>query len=339
MTKMLRRNRITERAGVNAARTFFEGHGCTFVEVDLGNDYGKDAYVDFGDGTSISPVCAALQIKSGASYRTKSGYQIPLDGHDVEMWRNSTVPVLGIVFDEDDCQLRWVNISKFLNEAGDKLSSIPVRRSAILVGSRLSDVKDSVREASSVRKSEPLARLCETEPSLQHDAVFECFSLGQTDGRYLIGLRYLLPYLALPARRLAITALAYLTPHPDVFWCERNRVRRDIIDEVTRQFKWKEEEIVLILESFSFEELDRGQLGQSAFMLLVADEDIRNKLRNVIKKNVDLNAAIAISLSLAGDDAFIELSQLLQAAPVLRESDFVEEIAQIIAESGWLELF
>ena len=94
----LRKNRRTERAGVNETRAFFEACDCVFQEVDLGNDYGKDAYVDLVDGQEVTGHCVALQIKSGASFRTARGYAIPVEGHE-EVWRMSSLPVAGIVYD------------------------------------------------------------------------------------------------------------------------------------------------------------------------------------------------------------------------------------------------
>lgn len=70
--------RITGRDGVNTARYFFEHHGCTFQEVGQQHDFGKDAYVDLADDAGITPLCVALQIKAGISYRTAQGdYAVP----------------------------------------------------------------------------------------------------------------------------------------------------------------------------------------------------------------------------------------------------------------------
>jgi hypothetical protein len=62
-------SRISSRDGVNTARLFFEHHACRFQEIDQQQDIGKDVYVDLADKAGITPLCVALQIKSGVSYR------------------------------------------------------------------------------------------------------------------------------------------------------------------------------------------------------------------------------------------------------------------------------
>src|SRR4030042_3919630 len=122
----LRKNRKTEREAVNAAREFFEANGCIFQEVDTGNDYGKDAYIDLVDEGHVTGVCAAVQIKGGASYKRKEGYAIPIGEH-LDVWRSSTLPIIGIVYDPEDRQLRWCNISNYLDNHGvEDPSYIPV---------------------------------------------------------------------------------------------------------------------------------------------------------------------------------------------------------------------
>jgi len=90
---------VTSRDGVNTVRSFFEHHACRFQEVDQQQNIGKDAYVDLvDDDACITPLCVALQIKAGTSYRTGKGdYAIPVENHG-ELWRRSTVPVFGIVY-------------------------------------------------------------------------------------------------------------------------------------------------------------------------------------------------------------------------------------------------
>jgi hypothetical protein len=128
----LRKNRATERAGVNAAQTFFESENWIFQPVDQGNDYGKDAYVDASDGSTVTGLCATLQIKSGASFRRASGYAIPVEGHE-QIWRESALPVMGIVHDPETGQLYWCDISGFLRENPINVAtSIPVDEKNVL---------------------------------------------------------------------------------------------------------------------------------------------------------------------------------------------------------------
>src|SRR5437016_13661502 len=122
-------SRITSRDGVNTARLFFEHHACRFQEIDQQQDIGKDVNVDLADKAGITPLCVALQIKSGASYRTAKGdYVVPVDRH-ADLWRRSTVPVFGIVHDPDDGLLRWVDLTGYLRAHPEQVGgSVPVVR-------------------------------------------------------------------------------------------------------------------------------------------------------------------------------------------------------------------
>lgn len=119
--------RVTSRDGVNAGRMFFEHHACTFQEIDQQQDFGKDGYVDIADDGKVSHLCVALQIKSGPSYRTAGGdYAVPVDDH-ADLWRRSTVPVFGIVYDPEDGHIRWVDLTGYLRAHPDQTNgSVPV---------------------------------------------------------------------------------------------------------------------------------------------------------------------------------------------------------------------
>ena len=93
-----RGNRITETSAVSAVRNFFESNGCIYQSVEAANDYGKDAYIDLAEGEYITGLCAALQIKGGVFYRRADGfYSIPLNQQHAKIWRESTLPILGLV--------------------------------------------------------------------------------------------------------------------------------------------------------------------------------------------------------------------------------------------------
>jgi tetratricopeptide (TPR) repeat protein len=116
-----------ERAAVNAVRSIFEQHGCIFQEVDGANDYGKDAYVDLTENGLLSGTCAALQIKGGRSFGCATrGYRIPADASHRHVWRESTIPVMGIVYDPAAVSLHWVNLTEFLRVHRKESGAIPV---------------------------------------------------------------------------------------------------------------------------------------------------------------------------------------------------------------------
>jgi hypothetical protein len=128
----LRKNRPTERAGVNASQTLFEKHNWVFQPIDLGNDYGKDAYADAPEGDTVTGLCATLQIKSGPSFRRADGYAIPIEGHE-KVWRDSPLPVMGIVHDPDVPALYWCNISEFLQaHPKDLPAAVPMSKADVL---------------------------------------------------------------------------------------------------------------------------------------------------------------------------------------------------------------
>src|SRR5690349_7082359 len=103
-------SRTTEREGIRAVTEFFETNGCIVQPVNLENDFGKDLYVDLTKDSTVLGLTCAVQVKSGASYRTRDGYVVPVSTH-FHCWRDSTVPVLGIVRDPERGLLVWTDLT------------------------------------------------------------------------------------------------------------------------------------------------------------------------------------------------------------------------------------
>jgi tetratricopeptide (TPR) repeat protein len=95
-------------------------------EIDGGNDYGEDLFVMFTKDGQRTGVSVAIQVKSGAKYKRSNGYSIPIDGH-ADDWKNSLLPVLGVVFDVDTRRLFWVNLSAALNESNEPPAWVSVK--------------------------------------------------------------------------------------------------------------------------------------------------------------------------------------------------------------------
>jgi len=94
-------------------RTLLEDHDQLVQEIDGGVDHGEDLYVGFTRRRKRTGHVVAIQVKSGEKYRRSDGYAIPVERH-FDDWRQSRVPVLGVVYDPEDKNLHWINLTKVL---------------------------------------------------------------------------------------------------------------------------------------------------------------------------------------------------------------------------------
>lgn len=105
-----RGNLVTERSGVNFARTIVEGAGCLFKEINLQHDFGHDAtIVPVVDGT-VRPREVALQIKSGASYVSPTACFLPATAAHVHFWGEHDLVTIGVVYDPAEKAAWWIDL-------------------------------------------------------------------------------------------------------------------------------------------------------------------------------------------------------------------------------------
>ena len=112
---IIRSSRKIERAGVNALRTLLEDHDQIVQEIDGGNDHGEDLIVFFSRRRKRTGHVISVQVKAGEKYKRKNGYAIPVESHFFE-WKNSKIPVIGVVFDPKTKCLYWTNLTRYLNK-------------------------------------------------------------------------------------------------------------------------------------------------------------------------------------------------------------------------------
>jgi hypothetical protein len=273
----LRVNRTAAREAVNAVRAFFESNGCVFQEVDEGNDYGKDAYVDLTMDREVTGICVALQIKGGDSFRTKTGYKIPVDAEHKKIWSESTVPIAAIVYDPSDRKFRWCNLTAALR-AGNKSASIFIDPVTVLDCDSLPDFRKSFAVPT---RDHPFLLVCSCDEESQLRGLYDCFALGRFDSRVLAGVRYAFPSLHRRSTRLAIRILAHLTPHPDILWGPDNWIGAEIKKTLQPLLVWADFEVFQLLDCVDDEEWDRGDLGEDVYMLFHEDPDIKPKIERV----------------------------------------------------------
>lgn len=344
----LRPNRKVERQAVNAARSFFESNSCVFQEVDVANDYGKDAYVDFSEDGRVTGLCAALQIKGGISYRDAKGdYRIPLDEEHARIWAESTVPIFGIVHDPDDGGLRWCNISSFLHGINHPLpANIPLKASHILTPDSLrKEFRISLEETRFLLGSHPVLQTQSADEDVSNAAIIDCFGVGRSDPRVLITLRYLVRALAPQPRRLAIHVLSHVTPHPDIFWHAGNWITEDVKKVVRQHLRWSPDEIRSLLGVVTSEEFERGGLGESLYMLFYEDPNIVKTMRvaaidALAAKEDDVAlAALYLFLYWEGEQAPDVLGKFLNEFPEAKKLPLVPELQMTLREHGFISMF
>jgi hypothetical protein len=61
-------------------------------------------------------------------------------------------------------------------------------------------------------------------------------------------------------------------------WHKGNWISDEICREVSAHFRWTVEEILLLMTAVPWEEWQRGALGESLYMLLHEDPDIKRKM-------------------------------------------------------------
>jgi hypothetical protein len=348
MPPLIPQNRATGKAGVNAVRTLFEHSDYVFQEVELGNDFGKDAYVDLVNGREVTGLCVALQIKSGKSFRRAAGYAIPVEEH-FSVWRDSSLPVAGIVYDADIDSLFWCNISEYLEQIhGDIPASIPVIKDKVLDRVTLErDFKPSMRRTA-VRRSvgTALLQLCSQSEAVQIAALADCFAVGRSESRVLILVRYLLNLLSGRPLKLGMLVLAHVTPHPDIIWSyKHNWIPEEVRGQVRPHLKWGHQELCRMFAAVEWSEWERGNNGQNLYMLLMEDPDIAAKMERVavtfLESGQDEHAFGAMYLVVywAGENGAARYNELISKHPGFRKLRLAAEVEYTLRDQGWVSLF
>jgi hypothetical protein len=337
--------RVTSRDGVNVARLFFEHHGCTFQEIGQQHDFGKDAYVDLADESGITPLCVALQIKSGASYRNSKGnYVVPVENHS-EIWRRSTVPVFAIVYDPADSQIRWADLTGYLRAHPEQSGgSIPVSGRHTLDQQSLRGAFTNAARAYVARGADDLTLNLLSPDPFQTGAVYDAWALSRSDPKYLLIMRRFIMDLLPESLRRAIWLLSHVGSHPNILWTKDNWIRPETEKQLLPSFRWSPEEIAHMLRAVEHSDYGPGTLGECLDVLLYEDGNVVPKLHITIKlllEGLDTTQAVrAATLALTHSrDQCKQLAILIRDNPTLMEHEWFQELAAAVHEGGNLSLY
>jgi hypothetical protein len=326
-------------------RAFFERHDCVFVEIPQQDDFGKDAYVDIGESGEFTHLCAALQIKSGESYRAADGnYFFPIDKHG-DNWRRSTVPVFGLVYDPADRLTRWADLTAYLRAHPDQQTGrIPISYCAILTDTSLRSEFVPAVMGYAEGGGGTIALNLLSVGRLQLNAVFDAWALGRQDVKFLILLRRLILELEEGAVRWAIHLLAHAGSHPNIPWTKDNWIPQHIVDLVLPSFRWSPAELAHMIRAVPSEDYGYGTLGESLDVLMYEDPDIVGALHLAIGRMLaadDVDAAVrgATLLLSHSKDARRELASLAQQYPMIIHEEWFSGVAATVNEEGKFSLY
>jgi hypothetical protein len=337
---------ITSKDGVNAVRSFLEHHGCVFQEVAQQNDYGKDGYVDIGERGAFTFLCAALQIKSGTSHRTRKGdYFITVESH-ANTWRRSTVPVFGLVYDPDDGLIRWVDLTGYLRAHPEQLDgTVPVSARQVLDVISLRGAFRAAINAYAARGSESLTLNLLSPGPLQIDAVYDAWALSRSDPKYLLIMRRFVMDLEPEALRRAIFLLSHAGSHPNILWTKDNWISPPVEAQILPTFRWAPEEIARMVQAVNYSDWGYGTLGECLDVLFYEDANIVDKLRIAIKllmnEEGDTTYAVRAATIVLSHvrDKRSEVLSLIQSYPVLLEHEWFQAVSEAVKESGTYSLY
>jgi hypothetical protein len=114
MSTKRKKTKATSRVGINWIRSLIEKNNDIFQEIDLENDVGNDAYIEFVINEETTGCCIVSQIKTGKSYINASGeYFFQSDKEHFEYWSSHLLPVCGLVHNPEDNTTKWIDIRIF----------------------------------------------------------------------------------------------------------------------------------------------------------------------------------------------------------------------------------
>lgn len=344
--KRLISTRPTERKAVRAVAAIFEDANYTFQEVERGIDIGKDAYVDLPEHIGFAGAMVALQIKGGETCRDGENYRVPdISVKDRTLWAGSSVFVYGMVHDEADGSVHWVDLTTWARNlrAGTPKSYCPLPRDNLLSDVTLPNWTAHVQRQLRAQLDPPVLGLMSGAWGMQRSAIGDCFALGRRDPRPLMLLRASLRWLAdVDSTWPAIQVLSLVTDHPDVMWTDENWLPDEIRAAVRGTYRWSLDEAELLIGAPAGDMWGRGDLGQCVYELLICDPDHEALLEQLVETTSDDEVrfqAARIRVALADQDGSEVLERLADTTPALRNDSMFGELRQILADHGHAPLY
>ncbi|MDU9394944.1 DUF4365 domain-containing protein [Pseudomonas sp. zfem003] len=347
MTTKRKRSQATSRDGVNFVKGLIERQNSIFQEIDLHNDIGNDAYIEFIVEENATGCCVALQIKSGASYRSPSGrYAFQSDSDHFEYWASHILPVLAVVFDPERKKAVWVDITDHLRKTPSAITDGPYTIYAdqdfsestfLEFRNHCLQYRDQYsRESNFGQALESLSIRNDVERCLDGLRALFAYHRNQPATWYYL-ISCISNYRGHALLRELIVQLSHIPGHGDIFWSKRNiineTVRRSALLFMRERFERRD--ALTMLSAIDDAGIDRGTIGQYVHALIDTMTDAQGVMESIA---IDINqdgrirhSALLFAISAAQAQSVANALALLSR---LRHSIDDEELNSVV---GWLE--
>lgn len=286
MTTKRRRSQATSRDGINFVRTLVERHNCTFQEIDLQNDLGNDAYVEFVVEESATGCCVALQIKAGSSYRAADGrYRFQSDSDHFEYWASHTLPVIAIFVDLEASKAAWVDITDHLrrNPAAVKEGPFGIYADQGFSESSFAEFRQHCltyrdpysREQNFGRALQAFANRADDERCFDGLRALFAFHRQQVATWYYL-ISCLSNFQGHRVLRPLVARLCHIPTHGDIFWSQQNIIEEEVRQEARRLMRqlFDRRDAITMLSVIDDAGIDRGTIGQAVHALVDTMENV-----------------------------------------------------------------
>lgn len=353
--KRLRVGHVSERGGVNACRALLERHGLVVHEVDGRADYGRDLLIDLTENGELTGAVAGIQVKGDRRFvRADGPWMLSASPKDARFWADSSVPVLGVLWDPKTNTMCWDNLTAYCRRPAavplSMASDVDIPINHVLNDATVPILLDHTRNY--IRESSPTALLdlFGPDPATAIVSVHDCYAMGRVDARAFILLRRSLLSLEGEPLIRAIAFLSHIGDHPDIFWHKGNWIPEHIARQVRRSFRWSAVEVHYLLKAVE-ERIrqgdagwDRGGLGQCLWHLLAPDQNLTEAATDAIGiflRDDDLDCAFR-ALTLAQGRALDPrsvVSAAMHRFPRLDEHELAREYLAEVERHGFVPVY
>ncbi len=284
----LKPSSITAKRGINFIKSLVEESGSIFHKIEQENDFGIDCIIEFFLNGSPTNTSIAYQIKSGKSYFSKKRdyafFQIE-DHRDY--WSNYSLPVHGIVYDDQNDKAYWIDIKKYLHDfPNDTSIKIFLNRTNIIEKKSFSNLflPQMIRKIPELTIEESI-ELFKSDIIQEHSLGSSILFSNYKNEKVIwdIFIDYITSSTIYDISSQLIYYIAHVPGHPDIFY-----TGTQLTDETRNYAKIllaniPKKTIIKLLEFINPEiGIQRGSIGQSVEAIINCNSNKIEYLREII---------------------------------------------------------